>query len=308
MASLYARSAVVSRVRSAAASHQAAGELLPCHFGCRLAENVYEAMARFFCERRGFSREAALSPTGPVAALLAGTRAHLQQPKQLLLGRLAGLAPSGGSGRSRSLQHPEAWHFFVHLLCCLRALQGAGWEALAKVRQTLCGLCVAVREDLRGGGTSTLFLRLTADVVQEWAESEEGVPLPLPCVMDVLANLFNTGAAGWGDDWLPGPACPSGCKRHRIVQRIAVRRQDGGSRVSVRPTSPASCHFSPPLPDAPALLDSMRRGLVPLVRQGRRGPALDLDAFLLVVLEEYSDGGQGDGRGCPVQAARAGSA
>ncbi|PRW59673.1 early endosome antigen 1 isoform X2 [Chlorella sorokiniana] len=165
-----------------------------------LAENVFEAMARFFCERRGFSRDAVLFPTGPVAALLAGTRAHLQQPKQLLLGRLAGLAPSGGSGRSRSLQHPEAWHFFVRLLCCLRALQGAGWDALAK----------------------------------EWAESEEGVPLPLPCVMDVLANLFNT--------------------------------------------------------DAPALLDSMRRGLVPLVRQGRRGPALDLDAFLLVALEEYSDG------------------
>lgn len=54
---------------------------------------------------------------------------------------------------------------------------------------------------------------------------------------------------------------------------------------------------SPHPPDAPALLDSMRRGLVPLVRQGRRGPALDLDAFLLVVLEEYSDGGQGSAEG-----------
>ena len=41
----------------------------------------------------------------------------------------------------------------------------------------------------------------------------------------------------------------------------------------------------------------MRRGLVPLVRQGRRGPALDLDAFLLVALEEYSDGGQGSAVG-----------
>lgn len=90
-------------------------------------------MACFFCERRGFSRDAVLSPSGPVAALLAGTRAHLQQPKQLLLGRLVGLAPSGGSVRSHSLQRPEAWHFFVRLLCCLRALQGAGWDALAKV-------------------------------------------------------------------------------------------------------------------------------------------------------------------------------
>ncbi len=98
-------------------------------------------MACFFCERRGFSRDAVLSPTGPVAALLAGTRAHLQQPKQLLLGRLAGLVPSGGSGRSRSLQHPEAWHFFVRLLCCLRALQGAGWDALAKVRLLSMWMC-----------------------------------------------------------------------------------------------------------------------------------------------------------------------
>lgn len=98
-----------------------------------LADNVYEAMAQFFCERRGFSREAALSPTGPVAALLAGARSHLQQPRPLLLGRLAGLVPSGGSGSSRSLQHPAAWQFFVRLLCCLRALQGAGWEPLIKV-------------------------------------------------------------------------------------------------------------------------------------------------------------------------------
>ena len=42
--------------------------------------------------------------------------------------------------------------------------------------------------------------------------------------------------------------------------------------------------------DAPALLDSTRQGLVPLVRQGRRGPAVDLDAFLLVVMNEYCDG------------------
>jgi hypothetical protein len=39
--------------------------------------------------------------------------------------------------------------------------------------------------------------------------------------------------------------------------------------------------------NAPALLDSMRQGLVPLVRQG---PAVDLDAFLLVVMNEYCDG------------------
>lgn len=79
---------------------------------------------------------------------------------------------------------------------------------------------------------------------------------------------------------------------------------------AVHPYPPQA--VTPPLPDAPALLDSMRRGLVPLVRQGRRGPALDLDAFLLVVLEEYSDGvcGQGNGTGhrCPVLAARAGIA
>ena len=43
----------------------------------------------------------------------------------------------------------------------------------------------------------------------------------------------------------------------------------------------------------------MRRGLVPLVRQGRRGPAVDLDAFLLVCMNDYSDGERGRGdRGC----------
>jgi hypothetical protein len=74
-----------------------------------------------------------------VAALLAGALSHLQQPKQLLLGRLAGMVASGGgSGSSRSLQHPAAWQFFVRLLCCLRALQGAGWETLAKA-SCLCG-------------------------------------------------------------------------------------------------------------------------------------------------------------------------
>ena len=107
----------------------------PLHLTPRraLVDNLYEAAAEFFCERRGFSREAALSVTGPVAALLAGARSHLQQPKQLLLGRLAGMVASGGgSGSSRSLQHPAAWQFFVRLLCCLRALQGAGWEPLVK--------------------------------------------------------------------------------------------------------------------------------------------------------------------------------
>jgi len=34
----------------------------------------------------------------------------------------------------------------------------------------------------------------------------------------------------------------------------------------------------------------MRRGLVPLVRQGRRGPAVDLDALLLVCMNDYCDG------------------
>ena len=42
--------------------------------------------------------------------------------------------------------------------------------------------------------------------------------------------------------------------------------------------------------DAPALLDTARRGLLPLMRQGRRGPAVDLDAFLLVALAEFASG------------------
>ncbi len=100
-----------------------------------LLDSAYEAMAQFFCERRGFSRQAALSSTGPVAALLAGVRAHLQQPKQQLLGRLVGLVASTGGGSndgSKCLQHPAAWQFWLRLLCCLRALLGAGWEAFAK--------------------------------------------------------------------------------------------------------------------------------------------------------------------------------
>lgn len=122
-----------------------------------LVDNVYEAVAEFFCERRGFSREAALSPTGPVAALLAGARSHLQQPKQLLLGRLAGLAPSGGSGSSRSLQHPAAWQFFVRLLCCLRALQGAGWEPLVKVGGAGCGGAAWVKSAVTSVGSQHLL-------------------------------------------------------------------------------------------------------------------------------------------------------
>ena len=36
--------------------------------------------------------------------------------------------------------------------------------------------------------------------LQEWVDSVEGVPLPLQCVMDLLANLYNTG--GWLGDWM----------------------------------------------------------------------------------------------------------
>lgn len=49
--------------------------------------------------------------------------------------------------------------------------------------------------------------------------------------------------------------------------------------------------------DAPALLDCVRRGLVPLIRQGRRGPGIDLDAFLLVMLHEFAEGGCAQGVG-----------
>lgn len=59
--------------------------------------------------------------------------------------------------------------------------------------------------------------------------------------------------------------------------------------IALEPSVPGLCA------DAPALLDSMRQGLVPLVRQGRRGPAVDLDAFLLVVMNEYCDGERGGG-------------
>lgn len=137
---------------------------------------MFEAAADFFCERRGFSRQAVLSPTGPVAALLAGARAHLQQPKALLLGRLAGLAPSGGTGSSRSLQHPTAWHFFVRLLCCLRALQGAAWEPLVKVRG--------------GGGRGTGFSRSGVGVgVRDVPRGRLLTSCPLPLGPGPLAGV-----------------------------------------------------------------------------------------------------------------------
>lgn len=76
--------------------------------------------------------------------------------------------------------------------------------------------------------------------MQEWGAAEEGgAGLPLQCVLDVLANAYNT--------------------------------------------------------DAPALLDCARRALVPLVRQGRRGPAIDVDVLLLVLLNEFAEGELGRG-------------
>ena len=48
------------------------------------------------------------------------------------------VASQRGSGSSRELQHPAAWRFFVQLLCCLRALQGAGWESLVKASRLRC--------------------------------------------------------------------------------------------------------------------------------------------------------------------------
>ncbi len=87
--------------------------------------------------------------------------------------------------------------------------------------------------------------------------------------------------------------------RHKGIEKLyafagmfSSSRYYKGSRTNILYCS-SMAPAPAPAPDAPALLDSMRRGLVPLVRQGRRGPALDLDAFLLVALEEYSDGGRG---------------
>lgn len=46
---------------------------------------------------------------------------------------------------------------------------------------------------------------------QEWMDSEEGVPLPLHSVMDVLANLYNTGAGEQG-----GPPPTASCMSCRV--------------------------------------------------------------------------------------------
>ena len=154
---------------------------------------MFEAAAEFFCERRGFSRPAALGPTGPVAALLQGARSHLQQPKQLLLGWLAGLTPSEVSGSSRSLQNPAAWHFFVRVLCCLRTLMGTGWEQVTKASLPPCALPCPPACRCQLECNVLACWPCTPVTLQEWIESEEGVPLHLPCLMDLLANLYNTG-------------------------------------------------------------------------------------------------------------------
>ena len=97
-----------------------------------LADTALEAIARFFCSQRGCTREEALSPDGPVAALLVGARAHAPHPRPLLLARLTGVAPHPAG--SDAYKQPAAWQFLRRLLGCLRELLGPAWPPLAKVR------------------------------------------------------------------------------------------------------------------------------------------------------------------------------
>lgn len=165
-----------------------------------LQDNVFEALASFFCASHGLTTAVAAAPAGPVATLLASVRAAVHQPRPALLAALAGAGPQP-EGR---LATPAAWRFVRRVLRCLRALQGRAWPQL----------------------------------LREWGEAQEGVGLPLAAAMDLLANLYNT--------------------------------------------------------DEPALLGVARQRLLPLVRAGRRGPALDLDALLLVLAGEWAAGA------CPV--------
>lgn len=100
-----------------------------CLLACSQHESVYDAVASYFVEQRGCTRQEVTSSTGPVVALLVAAQAHQHRPKQLLLLQLAGL--SDGSA-ARSL--PEgAWVFVQELLLCTARLQGASWQTFVKV-------------------------------------------------------------------------------------------------------------------------------------------------------------------------------
>ena len=103
---------------------------------CRPDETVFDALAAFYMERLGLGYEAAASPSGPVAALLAAARAQQHRPRPLLLGLLAGLAPASGAGPgSGRLAQEGAWPFLLSMLRCVARLHGATWPAFVKVRR-----------------------------------------------------------------------------------------------------------------------------------------------------------------------------
>lgn len=114
---------------------------------------MFDAIADYFVERQGHSRAEVCSSSGPVAVLLAAARAHLHKPKQLLLGMLAGLAPTA----TGSVQPEGAWGFLLRLLHCMARLHGASWQAFVQVG---CEELWAMAHEARNAWVALQLVRL----------------------------------------------------------------------------------------------------------------------------------------------------
>ncbi|DBB10139.1 TPA: hypothetical protein ACH3X3_001723 [Trebouxia sp. C0006] len=150
-------------------------------------DSIFDAMAAALSGSSAVQVAELMMETGPVGRLLTSARMYQNNLKVLIFCRLVGVVdghiPSAG------------WLFFLHVLHCVKALQGDGWQGL----------------------------------VQEWGGSD-GAVVPIQCVLDVIGNAFNT--------------------------------------------------------NYPASLPVVQDHLLPLIQDSNKGPAVDLDALLLVLLEE----------------------
>ncbi|GLI60595.1 hypothetical protein VaNZ11_002742 [Volvox africanus] len=166
-------------------------------WGAPRHDTIHDAIMAHYTSQRApgtFQLELLKDPESPISRLLSSSISQARNTKVAGFLYFLNLSPEGVHWRS------PTWHYFLHVLHCLRVLLSGTWRIVTK----------------------------------RWA-TPEGVQIPMPAVMDLVGNLFNVQSPG-----------------------------DLDGALSVR--------------------------LAAIVTPGVAGPAVDLDALLLLLVREYNAG------------------
>ncbi|GIL91134.1 hypothetical protein Vretifemale_18794 [Volvox reticuliferus] len=166
-------------------------------WGAPRHDTIHDAIMAHYTSQRApgtFQLELLKEPESPISRLLSSAIGQARNTKVAGFLYFLNLSPEGVHWRS------PTWHFFLHVLHCLRVLLSGTWRIVTK----------------------------------RWA-TPDGVQIPMPAVLDLVGNLFNVQSPG-----------------------------DLDGALSVR--------------------------LAAIVTPGVAGPAVDLDALLLLLVREYNAG------------------